>query len=1460
MKLAGAIIIFSAFQLQAQTFTVTKADDTDDGVCDAADCSLREALKAAYQANGDNIINFASPYFDTPRTITLTLGQLEIGPPSGGHGGDYIINGPGQDLLTIDGNLQHRVFYAGFGHIDVEINNLTIANGKPDQPGTANDSQPYPQWGGGIMKLGGDPGSYCRLINVTIENCEALRGGAVSSYGGNMYLDGVTLRNNTSTGYGSAIEEEGRIFEIKNSAIYGNSGSAPIRMHASIANVDFKMENTTISGNSTPAGGSAIEFITTGGYSQTLNMNSNTITNNTSGSDGEAGAAITFSANNLIDGTIDNSILSGNLANGSPSDIGNDSFTPDSGNNLIGAGATQINATSNIFNVNDPLLAPLADNGGNTLSHLPYGNSPALNAGFTSLTTDQVGNARGIFGTDDIGAIELPSVGSYVVTKTEDTNDGVCDGDCSLREAFIAANNDPGTDVIEFSSLFNSPQTITVRAPEYQDPNNTSSPILFGQMEVGAAGGFGGSLIIKGPGQDLLTIDGNNATRVFYNGFAHLNLTISDLTIVNGNSATIQGPYNTYGGGILLLGTNTTTLTNVTIGSCTSDNGGAISSWTGTINLNGVTLSENSASYGAAIESEAGTLNINNSAIINNSGAEALKVWASNSSSGQAFIVNNSTISGNTAPIGGSAIETRTNSGRKTTMLITNSTITNNVTEAAGSSAAISHQGTLNATTWTVHNSIISGNTAEGAPADVVFHDFEAGSSYNIIGTGTAITDGTNNNIIGVDDPLLLPLADNGGNTLSHSFFNTSPAYNNGIALDSYKVMDFSGATTITSIEDTLFGNDPNYCDLYVFVAPATARYEFTFSGTTEYLGNDADPDNPREGISIYLWDDNLVANSGFFSDRPEYLGHTNRNNDGSYYDDGGGSQFFDLVAGETYLFYVSTYFNNSLVTYDGELRVVDSGIALNDQVGNLRNYNDQGYDIGAIELQSDSNVPPIFRARVFLQGAAIDPVQADGEENLMRDDLRVAGMIPTTSPYSDGLTCDSSVFGDIDDESIVDWVFVELRDKDNSAQVVYSRSALLNRDGFIVDVDGQANLRPTALAGDYYVAIKHRNHIGVITAAPVTLSGTTTLIDFTDPINVEGGTNSVVLLPNTLHGMYTGDYDGNAQIQNTDASAVIQLIGSSGYNEADMDINTQVQNTDVNALINPNIGRGQQFNRPSIASDSQSSNVTLAFANAQITNDGTDDFYEADIMISSTSDFYVGSGQVYLDYNTAAFGDNVSTNSTLEYSQPDGSILGHSWPGVPFPTPAYKDFVHNDNTTSRVSLSFQQNIALVGLETATELVVTTTPKVLFHIKIRYADVNEDANICFYSDGVFQDQFFTACGGTTTADCTNTPGVQIMDDTYDCSQSAPSTLTIAEVENDTLLLYPNPVKTSFYIKGLKTIGAVRVYDINGRLILQMDNVEGEQAIDMSAHEDGIYLVEVTTENLSVTKRLIKKSN
>src|SRR3982750_4883554 len=79
---------------------------------------------------------------------------------------------------------------------------------------------------------------------------------------------------------------------------------------------------------------------------------------------------------------------------------------------------------------------------------------------------------------------------AYVVTKTADTNDGVCDADCSLREAIAAAAS---TDTIAFSVT----GTITL--------DSSLKELVVDK-----------SLTISGPGAAQLSISGGDAVRVFH--------------------------------------------------------------------------------------------------------------------------------------------------------------------------------------------------------------------------------------------------------------------------------------------------------------------------------------------------------------------------------------------------------------------------------------------------------------------------------------------------------------------------------------------------------------------------------------------------------------------------------------------------------------------------------------------------------------------------------------------------------------------------------------------------------------------------------------------------------------------------------------------------------------------------------------------------------------------------------
>jgi len=112
---------------------------------------------------------------------------------------------------------------------------------------------------------------------------------------------------------------------------------------------------------------------------------------------------------------------------------------------------------------------------------------------------------------------------TWTVTKTPDTDDGVCDADCSLREAVSLST---AGDVVVFSSLFNTPQVITL---------STAAP-YFGGMAIS------GNVVIEGPGADLLTVNGAN--HVVFDISSGSVVTLRGMTIGNGYGVSNDGTAN----------------------------------------------------------------------------------------------------------------------------------------------------------------------------------------------------------------------------------------------------------------------------------------------------------------------------------------------------------------------------------------------------------------------------------------------------------------------------------------------------------------------------------------------------------------------------------------------------------------------------------------------------------------------------------------------------------------------------------------------------------------------------------------------------------------------------------------------------------------------------------------------------------------------------------------------------
>jgi hypothetical protein len=98
-------------------------------------------------------------------------------------------------------------------------------------------------------------------------------------------------------------------------------------------------------------------------------------------------------------------------------------------------------------------------------------------------------------------------------------------------------------------------------------------------------------------------------------------------------------------------------------------------------------------------------------------------------------------------------------------------------------------------------------------------------------------------------------------------------------------------------------------------------------------------------------------------------------------------------------------------------------------------------------------------------------------------------------------VTDSGAVFSVTGQNAIVDWVFVELRDKTNNAKLLATRAGLIQRDGDVVEVDGKSCLGfPGVPVDSYFVSVRHRSHLGAMTKFALSPADLQTLVDFTVP------------------------------------------------------------------------------------------------------------------------------------------------------------------------------------------------------------------------------------------------------------------------------------------------------------------------------------------------------------------------
>ena len=368
----------------ANVITVTNTNDSGPG-------SLRQALA---DVNDGDTINFA-----VTGTIGLTSGELLVDKA-------ITISGPGAENFAVNGNAKSTVFHIAPAQT-VTISGLTITNGiasgnsvgggiyNDHSTLTVNNSTISGNQGGGIGNDGQRNGAATLQINNS--RISSNSGGAISNYGAYVGYAAVQINSSSMTGNGGygifsvgCLESHGcgqASVQVDSCTLSANNGGIFADPFSQLL-----VTNSTLSGND--IGVDNYNNVSTTSISDcTFNEASGDIANYT--------GFLTIRNTVLKVGPSGHSIF--NVAPGNVGSLGYNLSSDDGGGYLNGPG-DQINT--------NPMLGPLQDNGGPTLTHALLPGSPAINAGdpnFAPGPYDQRGpgfdRVRG--GRIDIGSFEV---------------------------------------------------------------------------------------------------------------------------------------------------------------------------------------------------------------------------------------------------------------------------------------------------------------------------------------------------------------------------------------------------------------------------------------------------------------------------------------------------------------------------------------------------------------------------------------------------------------------------------------------------------------------------------------------------------------------------------------------------------------------------------------------------------------------------------------------------------------------------------------------------------------------------------------------------------------------------------------------------------------------------------------------------------------------------------------------
>ncbi|MCD4791229.1 MAG: hypothetical protein K8R37_14645, partial [Bacteroidales bacterium] len=176
---------------------------------------------------------------------------------------------------------------------------------------------------------------------------------------------------------------------------------------------------------------------------------------------------------------------------------------------------------------------------------------------------------------------------------------------------------------------------------------------------------------------------------------------------------------------------------------------------------------------------------------------------------------------------------------------------------------------------------------------------------------------------------------------------------------------------------------------------------------------------------------------------------------------------------------------------------------------------------------------------------------------------LNMLGFIPLTQPYNTlpwNYNGTESV-ASIPNSDIIDWVLIELRETTGdvstatSSTMIDRQAGFILKDGTIVNTDGSSPLVfNVEITENLYAVVYHRNHLGILSANPLPLSGGVYIYNYTSGVGqVYGGLNGHKELEPGIWGMIGGDGNADGEINNLDKNDIWnQQRGNTGYYSGD--------------------------------------------------------------------------------------------------------------------------------------------------------------------------------------------------------------------------------------------------------------------------------------------------------------------